>query len=85
MIKQGFTTPCTQSLSIPIFKSGDKNDPSNYRIIMISPLLAKLYGIILEKNINDWLEMEGKWDKGQAGFRMNYSTMDHLVTLRINV
>ena len=27
---------------------------------MISPLLDKLYGIILENNINEWLEMEGK-------------------------
>ena len=33
---------------------------------MISPLLAKLYGIILEKKINKWLEMEGKLAKGQA-------------------
>ena len=27
---------------------------------MISPILAKLYGIILENNINKWLEMVGK-------------------------
>jgi hypothetical protein len=27
---------------------------------MISPLLAKLYGIILEKKINVWLESHGK-------------------------
>ena len=27
---------------------------------MISPLLAKLYGIILEKKISIWLESEGK-------------------------
>ena len=52
VLKQGFHTPWTQSLIIPIFKSGDKNDPSNYHTIMIIPLLAKLYGIILEKNIN---------------------------------
>ena len=49
-----------QRLILHIFKSGDKNDPSNYRTIMISPLLSKLYGIILEKKINEWLEMEGK-------------------------
>ena len=68
---------------MPIFKSGDKNDPSNYQTIMISPLLAKLYGIILENKINELLEMAGKRAKGQTGFRMNYSTIDHLVTLRI--
>ena len=50
---------------------------------MIRPLLAKLYGIILEKKINEWLEMEGKQAKGQASFRRNHSTTDHLVTLRI--
>ena len=50
---------------------------------MISPLLDKLYGIILENNINEWLEMEGKRAKGQASFRRNHSTTDHLVTLRI--
>ena len=46
-VKQGFPTPWTKSLIIPIFKSGDKNNPSNYQTIMISPLLAKLYSIIL--------------------------------------
>ena len=50
---------------------------------MIIPFLAKLYGIILEKNINGWIEMEGKLAKGQASFRRNHSTTDHLLTLRI--
>jgi hypothetical protein len=58
--KQGFPKPWTQSLIVPIFKSEDKNNPSNYMTIMISPLLAKLYGIILEKKINIWLERHGK-------------------------
>ena len=30
VVKQGFPTPCIQSFIIPNFKSGDKNDPSNY-------------------------------------------------------
>ena len=50
---------------------------------MISPLLVKLYGIILQKKFNELLEMEGKLAKDQASFRRNHSTMDHLVTLRI--
>ena len=42
-VKQGFPKPQTQSLIVPIFKNGDKNIPSNYTTIMISPILAKLY------------------------------------------
>jgi hypothetical protein len=54
-VKQGFPKPLMQSLIVPIFKNGDKNIPSNYRPIMISPILAKIYGIILEKKISIWL------------------------------
>ena len=82
-VKQGFPSSWTQSLIIPIFKSGDKNERSNYQTIMISPLLTKLYGIILEKKINGWIEMEGKQAKGKVGFRKNHSTTNHLLTLRI--
>jgi hypothetical protein len=72
-----------QSLIVPIFKNGDRNIPSNYRTIMISPILAKLYGIILEKKISLWLESHSKRAKGQARFRRYHSTVDHLVTFRI--
>jgi hypothetical protein len=82
-IQQGFPKPWTQSLIVPIFKSGDKSNPSNYRTIMISPILAKLYGSILEKKIDTWLESHGKRARGQAGFRGYHSTVDHLVTFRI--
>jgi hypothetical protein len=63
IVKKGFPKPSTQSLIVPIFKNGDKNIPSNYRTIMISPISSKLYGIILEKNISIWLESHGKRDK----------------------
>jgi hypothetical protein len=46
-VKRGFPKPWTQSLIVLIFKNGDINIPSNYRTIMISLILAKLYGIIL--------------------------------------
>lgn len=83
-VKRGFPKPWIQSLIIPIFKSGDTNNPSEYRKIMMSPLLAKLYGIILERKLSIWHESEGKWANGQLGFR-SHSTTDHLVTLKIIV
>lgn len=50
---------------------------------MTSHILAKLYGLILEKKISLWLEIHGKRDKEKFGFRRPHSTIDHLVTLRI--
>ena len=43
VVMEGFSLAWTQSLIIPIFKSADKGDPSNYQTIMIIPLLAKLW------------------------------------------
>jgi hypothetical protein len=63
-IQQGFQKPWTQSLIVPIFKSGDKNNPSNYRTIMIIPILAKLYISIFENKISTWIESNGKRAKG---------------------
>jgi len=83
VVTQGFLIPLTQSVIIPIFKSSDKNNPSNYRTMMISPLLAKLYGIILEKKITVWRESERKQAKGQGGFIRHHSTTNHLITLRV--
>jgi hypothetical protein len=50
---------------------------------MISSILTKLYGIILEKMINLSLENRSKRAKGQAGFKRYHSTVDHLVTFMI--
>jgi hypothetical protein len=47
----GIPKPWTQSIIVPIFKREGKNNPSNYRNIIIIPLLARFYGIILEKRL----------------------------------
>jgi hypothetical protein len=82
IIQQGFPTDWTTSMAIPLFKSGDVNNPSNYRTIMINPLFAKLFGSMLEKKISKWAEERDKRAKGQAGFRPKHSTVDHCITLR---
>jgi hypothetical protein len=50
---------------------------------MISLILSKLYGSILEKKISIWLESHGKRAKGQDGFIGYHLTMDHFITFRI--
>ena len=85
VVKYGFPKIWTQSLIVPIFKNGDKSIPSNYRTIMISDILAKIYGLILEKNLSLCIENHGKRAKGKAGFRRHHSTIDHFVTLKIIV
>lgn len=83
VVNHGFYQLWMQSLIMPIFKNGDKRIPSNYMTIMISQILAKTYGIILENKLNLWLESQGKRTKGKDSFRRHVLTIVHLATLRI--
>jgi len=69
IIQQGFPRDWTTSLAITLFKSGDINNPSNYRTIMINPLFAKLFSRMVEDRISKWAEVKEKRARGQAGFR----------------
>jgi hypothetical protein len=82
IIQQGFPTDWTTSLAIPFFKSGDVNNPSNYRTILKKPMFAKLFRSMLENRISKWVEERDKHAKGQASFRPKHSTIDHGITLR---
>ena len=76
-IQQEFLRDWTTSLAIPLFKSGDINNPSNYRTIMINPFFAKLFDSMVENIISKWAEVKEKRARGQAGFRPKHSTVDH--------
>lgn len=58
IIHQGFPRDWTTSLAIPLFKSGDINNPSNYRTIMIDPLFAKLFDSMVEDIISKRAEVK---------------------------
>ena len=64
-----------------LHKGGDRNELSNYRTIMIGPITAKLFGSLLEQKLNAWAQIKGKRARGQAGFKTQHSTTDHLITL----
>jgi hypothetical protein len=52
----------------PILKSGDPNDPSNYRGITVCNSISKLYATLLNDRIHTWAESNNIRAKGQSGF-----------------
>ena len=61
---------------VPIFKSGDTHNVTNYRPVSLLPLPGKLFEKILLRHMNDFMEVCGTLTKDQGGFRKNRSTID---------
>ena len=69
-------------LITPIFKSGGRNDPSNYRGICVSSCLGKLFCSILNQRLLEHVNSLNILHKSQIGFLPNNRTADHVLTLR---
>ena len=61
-----------------IFKTGAKEDPSNYRGITLMSCLGKVYSTVLYKRIET--EIENNDLISNSGFRKIYRTTDHIYT-----
>ncbi len=77
-----FPNEWNTSFQVPIYKKGDPTDCNNYRGISITSCLGKTFNAILSRRINDYLEDQNKISNHQAAFRKNYSTIDHIYTLK---
>ena len=71
-----------ESIIVPIYKSGAKDNPSNYRGISLINTMYKIFSIILNRRIYDWVEMNGILDESQSGFRAGYSGIDNIFSLQ---
>ena len=76
-----FPLAWSESVIQPLLKKGNKNSPDNYRGISLLNVSGKLYSYVLNKRLTDWVEEHGLINEAQAGFRRNYSTIDHISTL----
>ena len=76
-----FPEAWNQGLITPIFKSGDKSDPNNYRGICVSSNLGKLFCNIINTRLVHFLTEHNVLSKSQIGFLPNYRTSDHIFTL----
>ncbi|CAF4851174.1 unnamed protein product [Pieris macdunnoughi] len=74
-------TQWSESDIILIYKKGDPNDIVNYRPISLVPAIYKLFSSIVNKRI--YPTVEARQPVKQAGFRNEYSTIDHIHTLEL--
>ena len=64
----------------PLFKSGQRNDPSNFRPISILPSLSKIFEKIIHTRISNFLETTKQIPSEQYDFQKKKSTVDALLT-----
>jgi hypothetical protein len=80
-LEEGFLEAFSTGVVHALFKGGDASKFDNYKGITVGPILAKLFAMILEKRLNEWVEQHGLRAKGQARFCKNYHTIDQLFIL----
>ena len=66
----------------PIYKKGDTQDPNNFRGLAIASALAKLYGLILLKRLNNYIHINKHISPNQIGFMEGCRTSDHIFLLQ---
>ena len=80
-IIQSFPTLWNEGLIIPIFRKGDPSNTDDYRGIVISSCVGKLYLKILTKSIGDNMVASGLWSQNQCSFKKDHRTEDMLFVL----
>ena len=69
-LESGIIPECLKRAAIvPIYKSGDKSLPSNYRPISLTPILMKIFERVIRKQVTQFLTERGYLNSSQHGFR----------------
>ena len=72
---------------IPLFKSGEINEISNYRPVSILPQISKIIEKLFEIRLRTYIEKHNFLFSGQYGFRTNHSTnlaLNEMVNMIVN-
>lgn len=76
-----FPDICKKAIVCPIYKTGDKSDPTNYRPISLLSTISKIIEKLVNKRLMSFLEKNNLLSKHQFGFRGNKSTEDAVLKL----
>ncbi len=75
-----FPDPLKIARVIPLYKSGDKNDITNYRPISLLPVLSKIFEKLIHARLTSFLDKHNVIYHKQFGFRRRHSTVHALNT-----
>ena len=78
-----FPAEWSMGLIIPSHKKGDVNCVENYRGITLLSTFRKKFTRILNNRLSFWANAYGVYIEAQAGFRANYSMVDHIFNLHV--
>ena len=65
----------------PIYKTGERIDPNNYRPISVLSTIARIFEKVIYKQFYDYLSRKNILDPRQSGFRSLHSTVTALLDL----
>ena len=78
-------TSFKEAAIIPVFKSGDKSLPSNYRPISLTSVLSKVIEKKFRKQVLTFLSHRGYRNNTQLGFRSGQSCLSALLDVYDNI
>ena len=79
---QFFPIQWATGIIVPLHKSGELDDPNNYRGITLNSCISKLFTLLLNNRLTKWCDDKGLISYNQIGFRKGFRTSDHVFTLK---
>ena len=70
-----------ESFVVPLYKSGSRSDPSNYRPVSLTSVCCKVFERMISDHIMSYLEEHNLLSSRQYGFRKSHSTEDQLLLM----
>ena len=70
---------------VPMYKSGNKKEVSNYRPISVLSFYSKIFEKIMYEHVVEFMDKNEIIFKNQFGFRKNHSTQHAVISLIHNI
>jgi len=78
ILREGYCESLSIGIIHALYKGGDCSQCDNYRGITVGPVLAKVFVMIFESRMSQWVETNDLRAKGQASFIKDFRTTYNL-------